>query len=353
MTLQHRWKRTWYAVIMSVVLVISFPAGAAFANGQVPKVAWESKYEPGIKIFEVFETDEGYTMIGTKNKKGAYLVRSDADGNIQWEKVLNLRTSNNKEVIITAAYYTQDGGYLLGGTVPGYQSYYYVVRTDSHGDILWEKEEYVWNYVEFNDIRETSDGGAIFSFNKDESFGYIVKLNAAGDLQWTNSMDMSKFDPYVSIESVSETPDGGYIAGTFRAATYLLWKLDASGESKWLNYHGDGIGWVVPTTDHGYAIANHNLRTNQSNLIMTDWNGQERWSKDLGVNGTARSISRTMDNGYLIGISNSLIQCDEQGHILWRKPVSQLTKALPTKDGGAIFITSYESVVKLEGQPAY
>ncbi|AZK47623.1 hypothetical protein [Paenibacillus lentus] len=348
MTLQIWRKQAYYALWMTVIFVTSLTGQAVAASTLPgPGVSWERQFSNGIKIFEVFETDQGYTLIGTKNKYQTYLARTDLDGNIEWEKLLQLKTSNNSQVIITSADYTEDGGYLLGGTVPGHDSFYYIARTDEAGGVIWEKEEFVRDYVEFNEIRETEDGGAVYSYNNGESLGYIVKLNAVGKREWMNEQWMTRYDPHVSIETIRQTEDGGYLAGVFRSGSYLIWQLNAMGQEVRHNFYGDGIGWFVPLSNGGYAIINYSRLSKQANLSVHYPSGHGNWSKDLGINGTARSIELTAEGSYLIGLSNAVIQCDEQGNIQWLRPVSLLNKALPTKDGGVIYITSYENIVKL------
>ncbi|GAA0134369.1 hypothetical protein YSY43_12090 [Paenibacillus sp. YSY-4.3] len=354
MTFELRLRKAWYVLVLTAVLVVSFAAGTAMAaSGQGHDKEWELDFSrTGIKIFDIYETDQGYALIGTKNKKQAYLARLGADGGVVWEKTLDLQTSDGNQVIITAAHYTGDGGYLLGGTVPGYDSYYYIARTNGDGIILWEKEEFSRDYVEFNDLRATYDGGVIYSYNSGQSTAYIVKLGAIGEYQWQNELSMTKYDPHVSIESVRPMADGGYIAGAFRSGTYMLWKLNASGQSESINYYGDGIGWAIPAPNNGFAIVNYDRWLNQSVLILTYPNGQQL-TTELGINGTARSIEASLTGGYLIGLSNAVIACDAQGNVTWSTPVSQLTKALPTQDGGAIYITSYEKVIKLQNRAVF
>lgn len=351
MRFELRLRTAWQVLLLAIIVALtaSFSAGApAAAGGQGPEKEWERDYSgTGMKIFDIYETDQGYTIIGTKDRKQAFLARLDPGGNTVWEKTLDLRTADDNEVIITAGHYMVDGGYLLGGTVPGYDSYYYIARTDGEGVILWEKEEFSRDYVDFNDIRESGDGGVIYAYNSGRSLSYIVKLGASGEFQWRNELYMTKYDPNASVETVRPTADGGYIAGAFRSGSFILWKLDAMGSSLWTNYYGDGIGWVAPAPNNGLAIFNYERWSNQSVLILIDSKGQQQ-SKGLGINGTARSIEASRDGGYLIGLSNAVIACDSQGNVVWRKPVSQLNKALPTKDGGAAYISSYEKVVKLQ-----
>ncbi|MUG45763.1 hypothetical protein [Paenibacillus woosongensis] len=350
MTFALRLRKVYGLLILAAILVASFASETAMAaSGHEPVQEWELDFSgTGIKIFEIYETDQGYTIIGTKNKQQAFLARLNAEGSVMWEKTLDLRTSDGNQVVVTAADYTRDGEYLLGGTVPGYDSYYYIARTDADGIILWEKEEFSRDYVEFNEIRETFDQGIIYSYNSGQSTAYMVKLDATGDDQWKNELTMTKYDPNVSIESVRPAADGGYISGAFRSGSYMLWKLSASGQSEWINYYGDGIGWAVPAPNNGYAIVNYDRWLNQSVLIIGQFNGQQL-TKELGMNGTARSIESALAGGYLIGLSNAVIACDAQGNVTWSKPTSLLTKALPTHDGGAVYIASYEKVVKLTG----
>lgn len=363
---KFHWKKSCYAVVLSLIVTVTLSyftlsyftlssftlSSAAYASSDSsPAIQWEVNYGgSGIKIFDVYETDQGFTMVGTKNKKEAYLVRTDAAGTKIWEKLLDLRTSDQQQVLITDAYYTSDGGYLLGGTVPGHSSFRYIARTDEEGVVLWDKEVYSSAYVEITDIQETSDGGVIYCYNTGEYHsGVIEKLNALGEFEWDHYVQGSKFSTYNSIESVAQTSDGGYMASTFNADTHYLRKLNTSGQQVWGFYSGDGIGWITETADQGYAIVNYDLSVKKVSLFKYNAAGQQSWKKNFTLNAVARSIDQTVNEGYILGLSNAVIECDAQGNMLWSKPVERLTTAIATSDGGLIYISSYERVVKLEG----
>ena len=90
-----------------------------------------------------------------------------------------------------SAQQTPDGGFIVGGATssfgPGPKAIY-LVKTDAEGNLEWERTYGGSGFDEAGPIRQTSDGGYILGGNTD-SFGaggldmYLVKTDATGNLQ--------------------------------------------------------------------------------------------------------------------------------------------------------------------------
>ncbi len=91
---------------------------------------------------------------------------------------------------------------------------------------------------------------------------YVVKLDGAGNVEWTRTIGGPKDDVGVSIV---QTGDGGYaVAGctwSFGAGRWDVYvvKLDGAGNVEWTRTIGGG-NWdeghsIVQTVDGGYAVA--------------------------------------------------------------------------------------------------
>jgi len=189
-------------------------------------------------------SDGGYAIAGTTTSFGAgsedvYLVKLDANGNLQWTKTIG----GENEDLGSSLIQTSDGGYAIAGTtnsVGAGRGDVYLVKLDANGNLQWTKTIGGKNADGGSSIIQTSDGGyAIAGYTK--SFGagdwdfYVVKLDANGNLQWTKTIG-AKNKNY-SKSSLIQTSDGGYaIAGytsSFGAGetdVYVI-KLDKNGNA--------------------------------------------------------------------------------------------------------------------------
>jgi len=190
---------------------------------------------------------------------------------------------------------TSDGGYAMGGYTNsfgagGYDVY--LVKTDSSGNLVWQKTyggaggDYGFSVV------QTSDGGyAIAGFTT--SFGagsgdvYLVKAYSDGGLLWQKTYGGTATDYGLSIVQTSD--DGFAIAGytgSFGAGNndvYLV-KTDPTGNQLWQKTYGfggfgDDEGYsVVRTSDGGFAIAGFTNNVGAGSydvyLVKTDVSGE-------------------------------------------------------------------------------
>jgi len=115
---------------------------------------------------------------------------------------------------------TTDGGYALGGSTASYGagSYdFYIVKLYADGTLHWTKtvECGSSSYEVANSIVQTTDGGyAIAGGNYPipPAIGssYIVKLDAAGALQWKRDLVLEDLGCWGGIAEIIQTTDGGY-----------------------------------------------------------------------------------------------------------------------------------------------
>jgi len=317
-------------------------------------------------------SDGGYAIAGFTISFGAgsgdfYVVKLDANGNLQWTKTIGGPASEEGNSLIQ----TSDGGYAIAGYTTSFgagQLDVYVVKLDANGNLQWtktiggKKEEAGFSLI------QTSDGGyAITGFT--ESFGagdwdvYVVKLDAHGNLQWTKTIGGPGNEEGFSL---IQTSDGGYaIAGyteSFGAGgedVYVV-KLGANGNLQWTKTIG-GKGWdagisLIQTSDGGYAIAGHTKSFGAGEwdvyVVKLDAKGNLQWTKTIGGPGNEKGFSliRTSDGGYAIaGHTESfgagewdvyVVKLDANGNLQWTKTISAKNEDLgklsliQTSDGG-------------------
>ena len=198
-----------------------------------------------------------------------YLIKTDPDGNSIWQKTF-VGSCDDRAYSVQQ---TTDGGYIIVGTTRDIgapvQTWpdVYLIKTDSGGNMVWQKT--FWGVVDdFGySVQQTADGGYIIAGGT-PSFGaggydvYLIKTDSGGNLVWQKTFGGSKYDQAYSVQ---QTTDGGYIiaggTSSFGAAgrnVYLV-KTDSGGNMVWQKTFGgsnDDFGnSVQQTTDGGYIIA--------------------------------------------------------------------------------------------------
>ena len=273
-------------------------------------------------------SDGGYIITGWTDSYGAgwddvYLIKTDATGTEQLSQVFGGSSFDYGESVQQ----TSDGGYIIAGHTASYgagNGDVYLIKTDASGTEQWS-QTFGGSSGDFGySGQQTSDGGYIIvgytlSYGAGSTDVYLIKADAAGTEQWSQTFGGSNYD---SGESVQQTSDGGYIiAGhtySFGAGEYdvYLIKTDAAGTEQWSQTFGgsnyDYGESVQQTSDGGYIIAGHTDSFGAGNgdvyLIKTDAAGTEHWSQTFGGGGYeySRSVQQTSDGGYIIaGQTNS------------------------------------------------
>jgi len=117
--------------------------------------------------YYVEQTSDGGFILTGDTYSGAtdndfYLVKTDATGNLQWQQTFG---GSNLDVA-REAHQTNDGGYILVGYTESYgcgDRSAYIVKTDASGNMQWDKTFGGINGDYFLSGNQTTDGGYILS----------------------------------------------------------------------------------------------------------------------------------------------------------------------------------------------
>jgi WD40 repeat protein len=258
---------------------------------------------------------------------------------------------------------TEDGGSLIAGLAnntrlshritPGNA---WLVRTDAQGAILWEKEYGGEDDAYFSSIIQAGEdeyvllGQIAASYARDETDLHLLKVDGQGNEIWSRTFGGRGMD---LGQMVRQTADGGYIlvgdqadghmTGSVYESNIYLIKTDAEGNEVWSRTYGDEIlylGWgVAQTPDGGYVLTGWEAKTIDDRdviVIKTDKLGEVEWSRtwDLvpGERDGGFDLILTADGHVVIaciqamgsgGPGAVLLKVDLDGNEIWKKLIGE------------------------------
>jgi len=288
-------------------------------------------------------TDGGYIVTGNSiinYVQRVYLAKTDASGNVSWEKIHGSASCTGR-----AVRQTQDQGYIVAGTIatPGSNGIQiYLLKTDANGDKQWENNFGGIEHDEGNAVQQTIDGGYIVVGEKgnggDFSQVYLVKTDALGNKEWEKFFGTTGKNAGVSVQ---QTADNGFIIAGYtesfgNATQVFLIRTDDLGNKIWENNIGGertDVGLSVDQADDsGYVITGYTSlpgSDTQVYLVKTDPFGNKVWENNFGGANfeEGRSVKHTSDEGYIVaGTCNNgfgylvyLVKTDSSGNKVWEK----------------------------------
>ncbi len=258
----------------------------------------------------------------------ALVVKTDASGNIQWEKNYGGTSSESASAIIPAT----DGGYIFVGytgstdiDVTGYHPGasigipdVWVVKIDINGNILWQHcyggpgREMGWRIIALPGggymIAATTsmNGGDVSGYHGGSHDLWLIRIDVTGNLQWQRPFGGTD-NEFVPI--LTNTSDGGFIFGgttgsgdgdmgcTVLGSVLWLAKFDNAGNIQWQtcvpqvnNFIVFPAEMILQSADAGYIVVGTGLSSpsypNMGNVdafaIKLDATGNIQWQRVMG-----------------------------------------------------------------------
>lgn len=291
---------------------------------------------PGSYSDDIFDgcaaPDGGYVLVGgvysdggdtsvSYGQRDAWVVKVDSSGNVLWDK----HYGGWMNEIATSIAPTADGGFLVAGEMgedavnaPGTNGSQdaWVLRLDPNGNELWQRCLGGSSGEITPVIHATDDGGAILSCSTYSSDGdittvlkgmvdiWVVKLNSAGNTEWSNTYGSWSGDFDTGI---TQTDNGqylllGYVAASGADVSTSLggsdaWvvKLDAGGAILWERSLGGSDGDQLLRAIEipgGYLLSGYAASTNgdievqygngDAWLVVLDPSGNLIWEQTYG-----------------------------------------------------------------------
>ncbi|MBS1583362.1 MAG: T9SS type A sorting domain-containing protein [Bacteroidetes bacterium] len=285
-------------------------------------IVWSRSYDMGANdngtSVNVEEASDGGVFIsGTRGSAGAFLMKTTADGAVQWNRVLFPQWTANLRVIRPSA----DGSVLVAGTVNAGvfgSSEGFIGRLDqATGDLQWSRMLGGAANDHFTDLSELADGTIVLS-GEVQSFGGIRNgwyVHCAADGTLLASQQYGGSGNSAFIRHVAH-PDGtftrvGLTDGSGQGG-YDIWvaRTSASGQLLWSytygTSHNERGASVTAMPDGGVVIAAVELDTPAMYWLRLDAAGAVQWAFSSDEMGSAypalyaSMITRTADGSFVV-----------------------------------------------------
>jgi hypothetical protein len=379
------------------------PAPTATAT-EAPEPAPYPEPEAGVSVrtyggeqndaaYDILLLDDGGALIaGQANNTGlshritpgnARLIRSDAEGEIVWEKDYG----GEVDALFCSLIQVGEDEYVaLGDIAASYEreeTDFYLVKIDKEGHEIWSHTYGGRGMDIAKMVRQTADGGFILVGSRADEFPseglyqgdlILIKTDAEGNEVWSQTYG----DKILYLGwAVAQTPDGGYVLAGWEAKTIddrdvIAIKTDEAGAVEWSRTWDLGPGdrdggFDLILTSDGYVviacIQSMGSGAPSAVLIKVDLGGNEIWNKLIGEEGVGNTfwdIVEDADGGYVMAGDTHLgkvpatgedihgglmIKTDPDGEILWQHVFSgeqyeqvSLNSTVVLPSGGYIFV---------------
>lgn len=289
---------------------------------------WTKNYLGFIRAL-IQTPDGGYAFVGEKwsfdffyfSKNDMWLIKTDSNGAVEWNQSYGGNFNEAAYGLIQSA----DGGYILAGYTDSYgagEKDMWLIKTDANGTLQWD-QSYGGNMNEeaFGLIQTVDGGYALAGYT--ESYGngkkdvWLIKTDVNGTIQWNQTYGGTENE---EVYTLVQTVDGDFLLAGYTESYGVgeedIWlvKTDQSGARHWDktfgSYWSDKAQALIQTTDGNFALAGsiywdprceHPCHFNMF-LAKIDITGNEQWNQSYGgVNGDkAYGLLQTSDENFLL-----------------------------------------------------
>ena len=271
---------------LSDLLLIKIDADGNMQWNQTYGMEWSHKARSVVQT-----SDEGYILFGQisssfqSGSSDFWLIKTNKNGDLQWYQTYGQWYLDDPSSIVE----TSDGGFALAGTtlsIVGKLEDYFLVKTDSYGNLMWNKTYGGGRHREYSpSVVETVEGGYALaghslSMITGDYSSWLVKTDANGNMEWNQTYSGGGS---ILTSSLVQTSDGGFALGGTTPNKFLLFKTDEFGNMQWNQTYREGGGPLILTSDGGFAFAGSYRNEDTYSdawLIKTDANGDVEWNQN-------------------------------------------------------------------------
>jgi hypothetical protein len=293
----HLYKFDQYGEGLDTVIVKNSSIGNKFIQGYNKAIFKD--WDGNILIPGLMQFDE-------EAQSFAIIFKLTSEGDTIWTREFPVE---DRYQYISTGTLTSDGNYIFAGYSQDLATglNVWLLKLDINGNILWEQ-----HYGRFGDQRiysvdTTSDGGYVFAgfttgVGAGESDAYIIKTDSLGNLIWEKWFGFEGND-YARLISLKN--GNTLVVGSFRyylpgpsssnASKGIAMLLDPDGNQLWFNsfsefdpstfYYYSSQEWFnnAYAVNDGYLLYGSGIDTSISNpsgwLVKTDFQGNKLWSR--------------------------------------------------------------------------
>ena len=285
-------------------------------------------------------SDGGYILAGMTQSYGssggcAWLIKTDLNGNEQWNKTLSGGLVDKANFVKQ----TLDEGYILAGGV-GYDAW--LSKTDSNGNEQWNKTFIFELMEEAYSVQQTSDNGYILTgltSTGTNYYSWLIKTNTNGNQEWNKTFGFTGSD---KLYSVQQTIDDGYIiTGETNGDVWLI-KLgeDISNSIGYSATVATGQNTFMQSSNGNFGLLLKGQTKTLNNSVILNNTGdisarvEARFNDSIsGVFGLISGANLLNATNFALGQSGSLVSLDSNGADVQIATVSQGVTALDARLG--------------------
>ncbi len=330
------------------------------------ELIWSSHYgsqydDYGNEVKKTF--DKGYIIIGSTASNPSdidvYVIKTDSLGNLIWERRFDVLDKDIGYSVIQ----TIDSGYIITGKStspngPNTNHHLLIMRCDKNGDLVWQKV-FANTYEGGRSIIQSQDScyficGYTKPSNGDNSNILLLKINSEGDSLWSRNFGgpLKEFGTSIIQLENSDLIITGYKADTIsinNADSYFIKT----------NVNGDTI-WTRTLDVAGYDISTSVEITNDDNLVFTGYGEMKEFnSKDVymvKMSFDGDTIWKKCYGGPKSEYGNSIKQTIDNGYVICGvafdfdtlQPFSRGIYIIKTDENGNVLHSSISESKKLQ-----
>ncbi|MDF0589818.1 hypothetical protein [Candidatus Methanocrinis natronophilus] len=219
----------------------------------------------------------GVTTSGESGGSDGWIVKTDPDGNGEWEVVIGGSKDDGFSSMVEV-----EGGYVLAGTTESYGAGgkdVWLVKTDLQGERIWEKTFGKGSDERGNSIIDLGDGLLVVGVTEDLASGgrdlFLVKTDYEGEKLWEKTLG-------------GTGDDGGMGAVVVAGGIVILGHTDSQGmgsQDLWLlkvSFEGDEL-WEKTFAGTGFDLGRSIVSTKDGKMAVAGWTksggsgGEDLW----------------------------------------------------------------------------